>query len=133
MLRLPREDVARTSPLSEIGLDSLMAVELALGLEERFTLNAPLSTTASSFTVNELARSCHRPGHGFAERGRGHHPNDGRASSRREGGGRSRRSRRTGHGEKPDDEGYSAMSDRGQAFGSRCRVEDAGIVWTRWS
>ena len=54
VLRLPREDVARTVPLSEIGLDSLMAVELALGLEERFTLNAPLSTTASSFTVNEL-------------------------------------------------------------------------------
>ncbi len=55
VLRLPREDVARTTPLSEIGLDSLMAVELALGLEERFTLAAPLSTTASSFTVNELA------------------------------------------------------------------------------
>ena len=55
VLRLPREDVARTTPLSEIGLDSLMAVELALGLEERFTLNGPLSTTASSFTVNELA------------------------------------------------------------------------------
>ena len=55
VLRLPREDVARTTPLSEIGLDSLMAVELALGLEERFTLDAPLSTTASSFTVNELA------------------------------------------------------------------------------
>ena len=55
VLRLPREDVARTAPLSEIGLDSLMAVELALGLEQRFTLNAPLSTTASSFTVNELA------------------------------------------------------------------------------
>ena len=32
-----------------------MAVELALGLQERFTLGAPLSTTASSFTVNELA------------------------------------------------------------------------------
>ena len=55
VLRLPREDVARTTPLAEIGLDSLMAVELALGLEERFTLKAPLSTTASSFSVNELA------------------------------------------------------------------------------
>jgi|GEM_PF-1809687 len=55
VLRLPREDVGRSTPLSEIGLDSLMAVELALGLEQRFTLNAPLSTTASSFTVNELA------------------------------------------------------------------------------
>jgi len=41
--------------LSEIGLDSLMAVELALGLQERFILNAPLTTTASGFTVNEMA------------------------------------------------------------------------------
>ena len=55
VLRLPREDVARTVPLSEIGLDSLMAVELALGLETRFALEAPWSTTASSFTVNEFA------------------------------------------------------------------------------
>ena len=55
VLRLPREDVARTTPLAEIGLDSLMAVELALGLEERFILNGPLTTTASSFSVNELA------------------------------------------------------------------------------
>ena len=55
VLRLPREDVARTQPLSEIGLDSLMAVELGLGLEERFVLNAPLTATASSFSVNELA------------------------------------------------------------------------------
>ncbi len=55
VLRLPREDVARTVPLSEIGLDSLMAVEVALGLEGRFILETPLSTTASSFSVNELA------------------------------------------------------------------------------
>ncbi len=55
VLRLPREDIARTTALAEIGLDSLMAVELALGLEERFALKAPLSATASSFSVNELA------------------------------------------------------------------------------
>jgi phthiocerol/phenolphthiocerol synthesis type-I polyketide synthase C len=55
VLRLPREDIARTTPLAEIGLDSLMATELALGLEERFKLDAPLSTTAGGFTVNELA------------------------------------------------------------------------------
>jgi phthiocerol/phenolphthiocerol synthesis type-I polyketide synthase C len=55
VLRLPREDIARTTPLAEIGLDSLMAAELALGLEERFKLDAPLSTTAGGFTVNELA------------------------------------------------------------------------------
>ncbi len=55
VLRLPREDIAKTTPLAEIGLDSLMAVELALGLEERFALKAPLSATASGFSVNELA------------------------------------------------------------------------------
>ncbi len=55
VLRLPREDVARTTPLSELGLDSLMAVELGLGLQERFILNAPISTSVSSFSVNEFA------------------------------------------------------------------------------
>ena len=55
VLRLPRDDIARGVPLSDIGLDSLMAVELALGLESRFVLDAPLTATASSFSVNELA------------------------------------------------------------------------------
>ena len=54
VLRLPRQDIAWTVPLSETGLDSLMAVELALGLEGRFVLDAPMSMTASSFSVNEL-------------------------------------------------------------------------------
>ncbi|HLH47889.1 MAG TPA: acyl carrier protein, partial [Roseiarcus sp.] len=55
ILRLPREDVSKTKPLSEIGLDSLMAVELALGLEQRFGLDAPLSGMAGGFNVMELA------------------------------------------------------------------------------
>jgi phthiocerol/phenolphthiocerol synthesis type-I polyketide synthase C len=55
ILRLPREDVSKTKPLSEIGLDSLMAVELALGLEERFALDAPLNGMAGGFNVMELA------------------------------------------------------------------------------
>ncbi len=55
ILRLPREDVSKTKPLSEIGLDSLMAVELTLGLEERFGLDAPLSGLAGGFNVMELA------------------------------------------------------------------------------
>ena len=32
-----------------------MAVELGLGLQERFILNAPISTSVSSFSVNEFA------------------------------------------------------------------------------
>ncbi len=55
ILRLPREDVSRNKALMEIGLDSLMAVELGMGLEERFALEAPLSTSAGTMTVNELA------------------------------------------------------------------------------
>ena len=55
ILRLPREDVSRNKPLMEIGLDSLMAVELGMGLEQRFALDAPLSTSAGAMTVNELA------------------------------------------------------------------------------
>ncbi|UDL93940.1 SDR family NAD(P)-dependent oxidoreductase [Lichenihabitans sp. PAMC28606] len=55
ILRLPRDDVSRSKPLMEIGLDSLMAVELGMGLEERFALDAPLSTSAGAMTVLELA------------------------------------------------------------------------------
>ena len=55
ILRLPKEDVSRNKPLMDIGLDSLMAVELGMGLEERFELEAPLSTSAGAMTVTELA------------------------------------------------------------------------------
>jgi phthiocerol/phenolphthiocerol synthesis type-I polyketide synthase C len=55
ILRLPREDVSRSKPLSEVGLDSLMAVELTLALEARLGLEAPLGDAAGAFTVTELA------------------------------------------------------------------------------
>jgi acyl transferase domain-containing protein/NADPH:quinone reductase-like Zn-dependent oxidoreductase/acyl carrier protein len=55
VLRLPREDVNRGKPLSEIGLDSLMAVELALGLEKRLGLKSALAAAVSTFTVGEFA------------------------------------------------------------------------------
>ena len=55
ILRLPQENLNRAKPLADIGLDSLMAVELASTLEERLTFEAPLATPASGFTVTELA------------------------------------------------------------------------------
>ena len=55
ILRLPREDVSRTKPLAEIGLDSLMAVELMLSLETRFAMDSPLGTSAGGFNVLDLA------------------------------------------------------------------------------
>jgi phthiocerol/phenolphthiocerol synthesis type-I polyketide synthase C len=55
ILRLPQETVNKGKPLADIGVDSLMAVELAAALENRLTLEVPLSTSASGFNANELA------------------------------------------------------------------------------
>ena len=55
ILRLPREDVSKSKPLSEIGLDSLMAVELTLALQSRLGLTALHGESAGAFTVVEFA------------------------------------------------------------------------------
>ncbi len=55
ILRLPRDDVSKTKPLMEIGVDSLMAVELMLSLETRFAMDAPLGSSPGGFNVWELA------------------------------------------------------------------------------
>jgi NAD(P)-dependent dehydrogenase (short-subunit alcohol dehydrogenase family)/acyl carrier protein len=54
ILRLPQEDVPRSKPLAEIGLDSLMGVELAISIEERFTLQGSLTASATGLTISEL-------------------------------------------------------------------------------
>jgi len=55
ILRLPRDEVSKSKPLSEIGLDSLMAVELMLSLESRFGLDAPIGASAGGFNAMELS------------------------------------------------------------------------------
>ncbi len=55
ILRLPKPDVSRSKPLSEIGLDSLMSVELALSVEARFGMEAGAGASLSRFTVTDLA------------------------------------------------------------------------------
>ncbi|KMO22683.1 type I polyketide synthase [Methylobacterium platani] len=55
ILRLPKDDISRVRQLSEIGLDSLMGVELGASLQERFGLDAPPSGVSSGQTVTELA------------------------------------------------------------------------------
>ncbi|MGY2051738.1 SDR family NAD(P)-dependent oxidoreductase [Methylobacterium sp. JK268] len=55
ILRLPKDDLSRVRQLSEIGLDSLMGVELGASLQERFGLEAPPAGVSSGQTVLELA------------------------------------------------------------------------------
>ena len=55
ILRLPKDDISRTRQLSEIGLDSLMGVELGASLQERFALDAPPAGISSGLSLNELA------------------------------------------------------------------------------
>ncbi|TXN41525.1 SDR family NAD(P)-dependent oxidoreductase [Methylobacterium sp. WL7] len=57
ILRLPKDDISRVRQLSEIGLDSLMGVELGASLQERFALDAPPAGLSSGMTVNELSES----------------------------------------------------------------------------
>ena len=63
ILQLPRGEVNRTKQLAEIGLDSLMAVELTMSLESRFGLDGPLAAAAGALSVGDLA------GHLLATRG----------------------------------------------------------------
>ncbi|MFF9553895.1 SDR family NAD(P)-dependent oxidoreductase [Methylobacterium fujisawaense] len=57
ILRLPKDDISRVRQLSEIGLDSLMGVELGASLQERFALDAPPAGLSSGMTVTELSES----------------------------------------------------------------------------
>jgi acyl carrier protein len=47
-------DVPRAKPLAEIGLDSLMGVELAISIEERFALQGSLTASATGLTIAEF-------------------------------------------------------------------------------
>jgi NADPH:quinone reductase-like Zn-dependent oxidoreductase/acyl carrier protein len=55
ILRLPQDSVNKNKPLADVGVDSLMAVELAAALEERLSLEVPLTASAGAFNVIELA------------------------------------------------------------------------------
>jgi acyl carrier protein len=55
VLHSREEDISRTRPLAEIGLDSLMALELVLNLEESFGIHVSLSGSAGGLTVSSVA------------------------------------------------------------------------------
>jgi phthiocerol/phenolphthiocerol synthesis type-I polyketide synthase C len=55
ILRLPPGGVDPTRPLSELGMDSLMAVELRLALESRLQLELPLMALVEGTSVASIA------------------------------------------------------------------------------
>ncbi|HTV90204.1 MAG TPA: beta-ketoacyl reductase, partial [Stellaceae bacterium] len=55
ILRMPAAALDRQQPLSEFGMDSLMAVELRLALEARLRLDLPLMSLAEGTSVASIA------------------------------------------------------------------------------
>jgi acyl carrier protein len=55
VLRAREEEISRVRPLSDIGLDSLMALEFAMNLEDRFGIHVALTSAVGSLTVGSLA------------------------------------------------------------------------------
>jgi phthiocerol/phenolphthiocerol synthesis type-I polyketide synthase C len=56
ILRLPAGSIDPQRPLSEIGMDSLMAVELRLALESRLRVDLPLVSLAEGTSVTSIAQ-----------------------------------------------------------------------------
>jgi phthiocerol/phenolphthiocerol synthesis type-I polyketide synthase C len=55
VLRAREESIQRTRLLAEMGLDSLMALELGLNLEKTFGIEIPLTVSAADLTIAKLA------------------------------------------------------------------------------
>ena len=56
ILRVSKETVSRNKVLKEIGLDSLMAVELGISFQQNTGFDMPLSGVADTTTVGDVAR-----------------------------------------------------------------------------
>ncbi|MEM8794687.1 MAG: type I polyketide synthase [Pseudomonadota bacterium] len=55
ILRLPVEDIGIKRPLPELGMDSLMGLELRMAVQKRFDLEIPLTAISGDATVEAIA------------------------------------------------------------------------------
>jgi len=55
VLRVAAEDIDLVRPLDEVGMDSLMSLELRMGVEARFGVELPIVAIGSGTSVNDLA------------------------------------------------------------------------------
>ena len=55
ILRLAAEEIDVTRPLDQLGMDSLMSLDLRMGIEKRFGIELPLVAISPGGSVNDLA------------------------------------------------------------------------------
>jgi phthiocerol/phenolphthiocerol synthesis type-I polyketide synthase C len=55
VLHAREDEISRTRPLGEIGLDSLMLLEFAMNFEETFGIHVSLTSSVGALTVASLA------------------------------------------------------------------------------
>ncbi len=55
ILRLSAEEIEVARPLDELGMDSLMSLELRMSIEKRFGIELPIVAISSGINVSDLA------------------------------------------------------------------------------
>ena len=55
IFRLPPEDIELTRPLDELGLDSMMSLDLRMSIEKRFGVELPIVAISAGVSLNDLA------------------------------------------------------------------------------
>jgi NADPH:quinone reductase-like Zn-dependent oxidoreductase/acyl carrier protein len=55
IFRLPAEEIDVARPLDELGLDSMMSLDLRMSIEQRFGIELPLVAISAGMSVNDLA------------------------------------------------------------------------------
>ncbi|MCF3935412.1 SDR family NAD(P)-dependent oxidoreductase [Acuticoccus sp. M5D2P5] len=67
ILKLPASEVDVHKPLTALGMDSLMGVELRMAAEQRLGIDIPLMSLAAGATLSDLARKVVQRGRGGAD------------------------------------------------------------------